>query len=498
MDAAEQSAVPAPMGARFEQGLPNDIVAEQLQPAIKRTQDYLLGIQAEDGHWCGELEGDTILESEYILLLTYLGREKSDRAIQAARYIQQQQLPEGGWAIYPGGPLEISASVKAYWTLKITGHPVDADYMLRAREAIRKAGGAEKVNSFTRYYLALLGIISYHQCPAVPPEMMLIPSWCPFSIYEMSSWSRTIIVPLSLLWAFRPSRKLPPEMQIDELFLHTPGELPVTMGTAENLDRMTKRTWINWDRLFRRLDRGIKLVEGLGLKPLRKLAIRMAADWMQARFEKSDGLGAIFPPIIWSVVALKCLGHNDDSPDVQRALNELERLVIEENGTVRLQPCKSPVWDTANTINALRDSGIPSSHRGIRKAVNWLLAKEVRAPGDWSVRNKTTEPAGWFFEYENQYYPDIDDTIMVVMALSRCLPNGEQNGWQAEYLWNGTSPDPEGGAATILAQRNSQPGLVLAEIEAMRPTLAAIERGVRWVMSMQNRDGGWGAFDVNN
>jgi squalene-hopene/tetraprenyl-beta-curcumene cyclase len=473
-------------------------VAERFAEAIARTRDYLLGQQAPEGYWVGELEGDTILESEYILLLAFLGRESSERAHQAARYLLQQQMPEGGWANYPGGPLEISASVKAYWALKITGHEPDEEYMVRACRAIREAGGAERVNSFTRYYMALLGVISYHQCPAVPPEMILLPSWSPINIYEMSAWSRTIVIPLSLLWAFRPVRRMPAECGIEELFLRSAAELPVTMGPAENVDRLTRPRWFNWDRFFRGLDRCIKLCENCGIRPFRKLAIRRAAAWMQERFAHSDGLGAIFPPIVWSVIGLKCLGHTDDSPDVQRALDELEKLVIETDDTVRLQPCKSPVWDTAITTLALREAGVSSGHSAIRRAVGWLLAKEVRHPGDWSVRNRGVEPSGWFFEFENRFYPDVDDTIMVVMALNRCLPNNDPSEWQADFLWGEDRTAGGDQISTVLSKRSTSEELAVAEIEAMRPTLTAIRRGVQWITSMQNRDGGWGAFDVNN
>ena len=192
-------------------------IQTRLDPAVKRTRDHLLSLQHDDGHWCAELQGDTILESEYILLLAFLGQGQSQRAKEAAAYMLDQQCPHGGWAMFPGGPIEISGSVKAYLALKITGHDSQADYMVRAREAILRAGGVERVNSFTRYYLAMLGLIPYSVCPAVPPEMILLPKWAPFNIYEMSAWSRTIIVPLSLLWACQPATKLPAEQQIDEL-----------------------------------------------------------------------------------------------------------------------------------------------------------------------------------------------------------------------------------------------------------------------------------------
>ncbi len=472
----------------------------RLSAAIERTRDYLLSRQAPEGYWVGELEGDTILESEYILLLAYLGRADSPTAKRAANYILKKQLPGGGWAIYPKGPLDVSASVKAYWALKITGHSPDEEALVRARVAIRAAGGVERVNSFTRYYLALLGVIVYDKCPAVPPEIMLVPEWSPFNIHEMSAWSRTILVPLSLLWAFRPQHQLPAEHNIRELFLTSPEQLPATMGASAVVDPLKKTTLIDWGRVFRWVDMGIKLAERLHLKPLRKLAIRRAGDWMLARFPESDGLGAIFPPIIWSVVALKCLGHADDSPLVQAALEELEKLSIREDETIRLEPCRSPVWDTAIAIIALCDTGMPADSPAIKGAVAWLLSKEVTSAGDWTVRSGNKQPGGWFFEFNNQFYPDVDDTAMVLIALARTLSSTDLSHWQAEYLMtdgpNGSGRGIE--VATVFSQRNAESQTAVAEIEAVRPIVGAISRGVRWIVGMQNRDGGWGAFDRDN
>ncbi len=396
--------------------------SDEVALAVASARDWLLDHQHVEGYWIGELEGDTILESEYILLLTWMGRGQSEIAQKCARTIVQEQLPTGGWALFPGGPLEISASVKAYWTLKITGHDPQAEYMVRACEAIRAAGGAEKVNSFTRFYFALLGIISYQQCPAVPPELMFLPSWMPFNIYEMSAWSRTIVVPLSLIWAFQPSIQLPPEHKIDELFLNGPANLPVTMPPSGQLDDLKAKSWVNWHKVFGAIDVSWKLLERLHIKPLRRWAIRKASKWMVDRFAKSDGLGAIFPPIIWSIISLRCLGYSEDSPEVQTALKELEKLTIHEGDTARLEPCRSPVWDTAISVIALREAGVSADAAPLRLAIDWLLSKEVREPGDWSVRKPEIEPAGWYFEFNNEFYPDIDDTIMTTMALAKCLP----------------------------------------------------------------------------
>ena len=471
-----------------------------LQPvnrAIERTARYLFDSQSADGYWVGELEGDSILESEFILLLAFLNQEHSENAQQAAEYIRRQQMPEGGWAAYPGGPLEISGSVKSYFALKICGDQPDAEHMQRARAAILQAGGVERVNSFTRFYLALLGAIPYSKCPAVPPELILLPEWCPFNIYEMSAWSRTIIVPLSLLWAYKPRRVLPAELQIPELFVNSPDQLPTTMLPSG--DGQKPEGWFNWRRFFAGVDLAYKGLERLGMKPFRKRAIQRATEWMTERFEDSDGLGAIFPPIVWSVVALKCLGHTDDSPLVQRAMNELDKLGIRENGTLRLQPCKSPVWDTAIATLALRSVGVSPRHPAIRNAVGWLLSREVRHPGDWSLRSPDLEPSGWPFEFANEFYPDVDDTAMVLLALSQSLPTGSHSRWWPDFRPDDWSPHAvDRDVSAVLAGRIEEPVDALADIEAMRPILSAVHRGLRWVLGMQCRDGGWGAFDVDN
>ncbi len=477
-------------------------VTQQVMRAVRRTRDLLLAQQHGDGYWVGELQGDTILESEYILLLAWMGRENSEIARQAAEYIRQQQRPEGGWSLFPGGPLEMSASVKAYFGLKLTGHDPATEEMSRARHAILAAGGAEKVNSFTRYYLALLGVISYRRCPVVPPELLLIPRWMPLNIHEMSAWSRTILVPLSLLWAHQPVRVLPEKLGIRELFLTSPEELPVTMPESEQLDDLKQRTLADWGKLFRWGDRVWKLLEACRIKPFRKLAVRRATAWMLERFADSDGLGAIFPPIIWSIVALRCLGYDEESPEVVSQLKELEKLTIREGNTARLEPCRSPVWDTALVTIALRDAGVPSDHAAIRKSVHWLLSQEIRKRGDWSVQHPDVEPGGWCFEFNNEFYPDVDDTIMVTMALARAMPSfaGKgRSGWVVNLL--PTGPQGETARADLAAVIDGQTKMAEAavvDVERMTPMLSAMQRAIRWVLAMQCRSGGWGAFDADN
>ncbi|QDT37991.1 terpene cyclase/mutase family protein [Stratiformator vulcanicus] len=468
--------------------------SDRLTTGIEKASEWLLAQQNGDGHWCAELEGDSILESEFFLLLTYLGQQQTDLGRRLANELRFRQADHGGWAIYPNGPVDVSASVKAYFALKIAGDSPDAPHMRRAVTAIRDAGGAERVNSFTRYYLALLGAIAYQQCPAVPPELVLVPSWCPFNLYEMSAWSRTIVVPLSLLWAFQPVRELAPEFHIRELFLRSPEELPTCMP-PDLVDERGGRDF--WKSFFGRVDSTYKFCDRLRFRPLRAWAVRRAERWLLERFEDSDGLGAIFPPIIWSIVGLKCLGYKDDSPEVSSQFHELERLCITEDDRTRLEPCRSPVWDTAIASLGLREAGIEPTAEPLRTASKWLLDREVRRFGDWAMRSEAVEPGGWCFEYRNAFYPDVDDTAMVLMALLRSLPIDSDAEWTAELLLDTTQPD-EIADRLIVSAQDVQPQEAARNIDAVVPRLAAMKRGLRWLLAMQSKDGGWGAFDRDN
>ncbi|WLD11924.1 terpene cyclase/mutase family protein [Planctellipticum variicoloris] len=469
----------------------NPVSSERLQRSIDRARNCLLSRQTPEGYWVAELEGDTILESEYVLLLAFLGRGQSAEAKAAAAYILDQQCPHGGWAMFPGGPLEISGSVKAYLALKITGHSADSDFMVRARRAILAAGGIEKVNSFTRYYLAMLGLIPYNRCPAVPPEMILLPDWAPFNIYEMSSWSRTIVIPLSLLWAFQPETRLPESHRIDELYASPDRQFPRHVEGVNHEADVGRL--VSWTRFFRAVDSSIKFCERMGWKPLRKRALQQCEQWIVERLEGSDGLGAIFPPIIWSIIGLRCLGYADDHPVVQSQFVELDKLCILENDKLRLQPCKSPVWDTAIAVIALRDAGVPRQHPAIAKSIQWLLDREIRRRGDWARLRPDVEASGWAFEFNNEFYPDFDDTCMVLIALSRCLPEEFGSEWTADLL-----ETPGQDTEIVLRSRCDDPKQTVADWERVRPMLQAIRRGVQWLRAMQSKDGGWGAFDADN
>lgn len=463
--------------------------SDRLKRAIKRTRNWLLDQQHADGHWVAELEGDTILESEYVLLLAFLGQHTGDVASRAAHYILDKQMPDGGWTTHPGGPVDISVSVKAYFALKLTGHDPSSSAMQRARRAILTHGGADAVNSFTRFYLALLGQIPYEQCPAVPPEVLLLPDWFPINLYRVSSWSRTIIVPLSIMSACQPVTKLEPRLGISELFLKEPAEWPPLRCPGKKAGTGL----LSWDHFFRSVDKAIKFCSRRrAWQPLRRRALKRAEQWCVERFAGSEGLGAIFPPMVWSIIALRCLGYSDDSSQVRYCHEHLNGLIIDDGQTIRLQPCKSPVWDTAITLRALAASGVSAEHPAARKAVEWLLGKEVSRRGDWA-RTVAAEPGGWCFEYANEFYPDVDDSIMVVMAFTSQM---ELSGTESS---NGNSVSSGNNTAQWIDRSK-----VASAAEAKRRLLGvdrlagATQRAIAWVLAMQNRDGGWGAFDRDN
>lgn len=427
--------------------------AEGLEAAAARAaraaRQALIALQQPDGHWCAELEGDTILESEYVLVLWFLGRGEDDKVRKAANYLRAQQLPEGGWSIYPGGPTEVSASVKAYFVLKLAGDDPAADHMLRAQQAIRRLGGLDACNSFTKLYLSIFGQYDWARSPGVPPELILFPKWFPFNIWEMSAWSRTIVVPLSVIWAAKPKCEVPAAAGLDELRL-------VDSRVAGPRFSRGSLAHHGWSMFFQVVDRIHKLFERFHVLPLRRRALHAAEQWILERLRQSDGLGAIFPPIVNTIVALRCLGYPEDHPIVQAQIGELERLEIEEGDTLRVQPCKSPVWDTALSINALAESREDAVRVAIERAVEWLLAREVREVGDWRQKNPQGPVGGWYFEYANEFYPDCDDTAQILSAVSK---------------------------------------VVFADEDLARRWTEAAGRAKGWLLSMQNADGGWASFD---
>jgi len=417
----------------------------RLDEAIENAASFLLDQQHADGYWLGELEADTTLESDYIYYLHILGRFDERRVGKLAQYVRRRQLSDGGWNIFAGGPSEVNATVKAYFALKLAGDDPRSERMLAACRRVRELGGLEKTNSFVRLYLALGGIVGWEMVPAIPPELMLLPKWAYINIYEMSSWTRGIVVPLTILYALKPSWPVPPRARLDELF-RDPSRRTAAFSIKPEL---------SWRNAFLALDRSLKIYEQIPWKPGRERALRRASHWMHEHLERSEGLAAIYPAMMNSIFALMALGCGPDHPLTAKQICELSRFEIEDAETIRLQPCLSPVWDTAIAAFALVESNC-GGRSALERAAEWLLEKQILGPGDWQIKNHDAAPGGWAFEFQNDFYPDVDDTAFVLMALQD-IPYSNR-------------------------QRLS----------------AAIDLGTKWLVSMQNKDGGWGAFDRDN
>ncbi len=420
-----------------------------VEQAISRSRDWMLAAQAQEGYWWGELEADTTLESDYILYLHILGQLKSEKTAKLARYIRERQLEDGGWYIFYGGPSELNATVKAYVALRLAGDPATAPHMQRAKQKVLDLGGLEATNSYVRFYLAMVGAISWDMVPSIPPEMMLLPDWFPLNLYEMSSWTRGIVVPLAIVYANKPDWRLPEGVTVTDLF-KVPGQRPASFAWDKSV--------FTWRNAFLALERGLKLYERSAWKPFRKMCLARARRWMRDRLERSEGLGTIYPAMMNSIFALLAETQDVDDPLLHREIKFLERYEVEdERGrTIRVQPCISPVWDTAIAMVSLEEAGLDPSHPALVAAERWVLKNQILGPGDWQVKNKRAAPGGWAFEFQNDYYPDVDDTAFVLMALGRVA-------------------DPDSA-----------------------PLRGAIRRGLAWLISMQNSDGGWGAFDHEN
>lgn len=417
---------------------------DALKDALLRAQTYLLKQQDQEGFWVAELEADSTLTSEYVMLNHFLGRVDTAREQKAVEYLRRTQLEDGGWPIYHGGPSELSCTVKAYFALKLSGEPSNAPHMVRARENILHRGGAAKVNIFTRIALALFGQYDWRGVPAMPVELALFPrAFFP----EISYWSRTVLMPLLIIFAKRPLKPLEPERGIRELYLTPPGEI------KEWFERDPQ--WLSLRNLFLNLDKLFRVYDAHPLKALRGKALKMAEAWILKRMQGPGGLGAIYPAMANSVLALVSLGYPVDHPVVAKALREIDELIVEDETSLHLQPCFSPIWDTANAIIALVESGLDPAHPALQRAARWLLSRQIAIQGDWSMKRPDLPPGGWPFQFENTFYPDNDDTAMVLMALHRVrLPEGEKE---------------EG-----------------------------IQRGLSWLLGMQSKNGGWGSYDADN
>lgn len=409
--------------------------------AVDRARGALLALQHSDGYWVAELQGDSILESEFILMKFILQQEHDPDLPKIANFLRSLQQPHGGWSLYPGGPADLSGTSKAYFALKLLGDDPSAAHMRRAREIVLSLGGAEKCNSFTKFFFAGLGQISYDACPSVPPEIVLLPEWFYFNLYHVSAWTRTMILPLGIVNTLRYTRRLRREQGIAELFVDraAANRLADPVGFPRN-----------WRELFIKLDGAIKCYEESPIQTLRARSMRDAERWLLEHLDGSEGLGAIFPPMVYILIVFRALGYPDDHPRVVAAHKHLRDFYIEEGDTIRLQPCLSPVWDTGIALHALAESGLSPEVDVARRATRWLLSKECTFASDWRKNCPNAPIGGWFFEFSNPHYPDVDDTAMVTMALNRT-----------------------GGAAAA----------------------AAVSRGVNWLLAMQNDDGGWAAFD---
>ncbi len=427
-----------------------------VESSISQARDFLLSLQHPDGYWCGELEADSMLEADYIFLHTLLESGNPGRLQRACTEMMRYQNEDGSWSIYPGGPGNVSLSVKCYFSAKLMDVSPEDPRLKKCREWVLAHGGVVACNTFTKMYLCALGQYDYDAVPAIPPEIVLFPKWFYFNIYEISSWSRSILVPLAIMYAKKPFKKIPAEHGIDELFVG---------GRANSILRlrMDRNKLLSWRNFFLIVDRILHFAEAVHIRPLRRLALKRAEKWMLDRFEMTDGLGAIYPAMLNAIIALRCLGYSEDDPQVIRARDEFEKLGIEQaptedmpEPTFRMQPCVSPVWDTAQVVYALGEAGVPRSDPRMVKAADWILSKEVRHKGDWAVKVPNTDPGGWYFEFNNEFYPDTDDTAQVLLALSKV--DNPRERYQHQVA----------------------------------------QRAIEWEFAMQCKSGGWASFDKDN
>ena len=409
-----------------------------LGPAISKAQQHLLNLQSPEGYWIGELVVDSTLCSDYVAFMHWA--EEVDPVLESKciAHILETQLPDGGWNIYPEGPAEINATVKAYFALKLAGFSPQDSRLVRARQCARSLGGIEKTHTYARLYLALLGQVPWDAVPTIPVEFLILPRWSPIHLYTVSSWTRSMVVPLAIINHYKITHQLPEELGIKELYVE-PDKTPRLH--AQGLKK-----------LFIFVDQCLKFCEDRRIHPFRRFALQVAERWMIERIgDGNDGLAAIFPAMLNSMIALRCLGYSTDHPLYRKAEADFKALFVEDGKGFRIQPCFSPVWDTAITTLVLARSRISINDEPLKRAADWLANQEIRIAGDWAVRNPGPEPSGWCFEFNNPYNPDTDDTAMVLLALRTA-------GYEPE--------DP-----------------------------ALYDRGLKWLLSFQCKDGGWAAFD---
>jgi squalene-hopene/tetraprenyl-beta-curcumene cyclase len=425
-----------------------------LDAHIDSAVQALLARQHADGHFLFELEADATIPAEYVLLRHYLG-EPVDAALEAgiAAYLRRIQGSHGGWPLFADGAFDMSATVKAYFALKMIGESPQADHMRRAREAVRERGGAERSNVFTRCLLALYGIVPWRAVPVMPVEIMLLPAWFPFHLDKISYWSRTVIVPLLVLMAKKPRARNAKGVNIAELFLDPPQQLGPTPKAPQQ-----KASWF-W--FFRMVDDVLRALEPWLPQAIRQRAIDRAVAWVEERLNGEDGLGAIYPAMANSVMMFDALGVAAEDPRRAIARQSVEKLLAVHDHEVYCQPCVSPIWDTGLACHALIEVGGAAADQA-KRGLDWLIPKQVLdVRGDWIAQRPNLRPGGWAFQYANPHYPDVDDTAVVAMALDRMQSQDMQGTRQGDYA-------------------------------------AAIARAREWIVGMQSVNGGWGAFDADN
>ena len=418
---------------------------DRLAKVVAEARAGLKDLQKADGHWVFELEADATMPAEFIFLEHFLG--EIDRALEdkIAVYLRAGQADHGGWPLYAGGDFDLSATVKAYYALKLIGDDPDANHMARARAAILARGGAARSSVFTRMSLALFGQVPWRAVPVMPVEIILLPRWFPFHLDKVSYWSRTLIVPLTILMAYKPRARNPRGIGIEELFI-TPPE--------RERDYITNPTGSAWGRVLLALDRILRLAEPFFPRRTRRRGMRRAIAFITERLNGEDGLGAILPPMAATVMVFDSLGYPEDHPDLVIAKRAVRKLLADNGDFAYFQPCLSPVWDTVLACHALMEAGATGATPTVRRALDWIAERQVpEVAGDWATARPGLRPGGWPFEYRNDHYPDVDDTAAILCALHRADPERYRN---------------------------------------------AIERGVEWVLGMQCGDGGWGSFDADN
>ena len=419
-----------------------------LDKAIERTRDFFFREQLPDGYWWAELESNVTITSEYIMLFHFLGMVDKVRERKMARNLLSKQTEDGSWAIWHGGAGELSATVEAYFALKLAGYSSDCPEMLKARDFILAKGGILKARVFTKIFLALFGEFSWLGVPSMPVELMLLPNWAYLNMYEFSSWARATIIPLSVIMTEKPVRKLPPNARVQELFVRPPRPTDYTVSREDGI--------FTWKNFFIGADHLIKVYESSPIRPYKKKSIAIAEQWILDHQETSGDWGGIQPAMLNAILALHCLGYANDHPAVVKGLEALANFCIEDEDSLLLQSCVSPVWDTALVLVAMQEAGVPTDHPSLTKAAQWLLDLEVRRKGDWQIKSPELEPGGWAFEFLNDWYPDVDDSGFVMLAIKDIKVRDKKHKEQA------------------------------------------IQRGIAWCLGMQSKNGGWAAFDKDN